>query len=201
MKSALRIFRVFLVAFFICVSIGCGKYARPLTPESVSPAAVNNLQVQGTLEGVNFSWNSPQTDRRGKELKDLSGYTVERKTLVNAADAVDSSVEFEELTTLEDVSIPTLLKEKERLRADEKPSHRAKIDGTLREFHYTDDSVTPGTQYLYRVVPQSYYGDGDVVQFVRVLFRGDASETTIFKGDDLDTGLDDSVFTSAPEEQ
>lgn len=178
--------RLFIWALIAQICVGCGKYMRPLPPEAVSPQAVEALVVQGTIEGVKLSWSSPINDRRGKELTDLSGYSVERKALVERGDAVNQKLKYEELAFLPDRSVQALKAERESLRAQNKPSHRAKIDSSLRSFEFFDRSAQPGQQYVYRIVPRNHYGDGAVQQYARVLFRGDSSEITLSQNDQLE---------------
>jgi hypothetical protein len=145
---------------------------RPIPPESVSPEAVKELKVQGSLTGVRLAWGSPVNDRRGKELQELDGDRVERKVISRPGDTVNSRVRFEKLAFVEDRSISDLLRQRELLRSQDKPAHRAKIDPAIQSFEYVDSSARPGEQYLYRVVPQSYYGDGAVQLVARVLKMG-----------------------------
>lgn len=179
---------------------GCGKYMRPLPPETVSPEAVRDLKVQPAVDGVRLSWGSAVKDRRGKDLRELDGYRIERKTLAQNGDALSSRVPFQKLTFLSDTSVKELEKQRELLRSQDKPSHRAKIDPKLQAFEFVDTSAQPGEQYLYRVVPQSYYGDGAVQMVARVLFRGDSSEVAMLGGLTADGDLPESVFGSDEED-
>jgi hypothetical protein len=186
-----------------CVALaasGCGRYMRPIPPESVSPEAVKELKVQGALTGVRLAWGSPVNDRRGKELQELDGYRVERKMISRPGDAVNSRVRFEKLAFVEDRSISDLQRQRELLRSQDKPSHRAKIDPAIQNFEYVDSSARPGEQYLYRVVPQSYYGDGAVQLVARVLFRGDSSEVSMLAGLTSDGDLIESALGADDEE-
>ena len=175
-----------LIVLFLA---GCGKYMRPVPPEAVSPQAVESLGVQGSIEGVRLAWGAPINDRRGKELTDLRGFSVERKLLSERSDAVNEKLQYQELAFLPDRSIEALKAERDSLRAQQKPGHRAKIDPSLRSFEFVDRSVQPGQQYIYRIVPRNYYGDGAVQQYARVLFRGDSSEIVITQNDQVEDDL------------
>ncbi|NDC39097.1 MAG: hypothetical protein EBZ48_13800 [Proteobacteria bacterium] len=180
--------------------IGCGRYMRPIPPEFVSADAAQEVKVQGTVGGVRLSWSSPVKDRRGKELKELDGYRIERKSLVKNGDTVSGRVRFQQLSFVQDGSVKELQKQKELLRSQDKPSHRAKIDPALQQFEFIDTTVKPGEQYLYRIVPRSYYGDGAVRVVARVLFRGDSSEVSMLTGLTSDGDVPESVFGTEDDE-
>ena len=185
-----------LSTLLILLATGCGRYMRPIPPESVSPEAVHGLTVRGSLEGVRLSWSSPSKDQRGKELKELDGYTVERKLITGSADLLKTRSRFEQIGFIEDRSVKELQKQKEELRAQDKPSHRAKVNPDLQKFEYVDSVARAGEQYLYRIVPKSYYGDGAVTMVARVVFRGDSSEVSMLSNLTSDGELSNSVFGS-----
>ena len=188
--------RILRLAAFVLAALlaGCGKYRHPVPPEAVSPAGVRNLQVQGSIEGVSFLWASPSTDRRGKPLQSLYGYDIMRKTVVGQGDVVNAKVRYDKIAYVEDHSLEELKSQQEQLRAEEKPTHRAKADPEMQKFQYLDTDVEAGKQYVYKIVPESYNGRGAVPQLVRILFRGDASEITIFESGEDDTDLTEDAF-------
>lgn len=156
---------------------GCGKYAPPLPPESFAPARVRTAVVSGTLEGVRFAWDSPSADQRGKELKAIEGYYIERKTLSKEADLLDSDIPFEVVGTVEDTHLVDLDSRRDAAQAEGKPTRRVSADPTLTKFVFLDSGVVPGQRYAYRIVPFNQGGQKGEAGLVQlVTFQGERSE-------------------------
>lgn len=171
------------LAVVLFATSGCGRYGPPVPPEAVAPAQVETLKVSAVAEGVRFSWNSPQSDRRGESLKSLDGYRVYRKSIEKPSDVTDSNIEFTLLGTLEDTHLEALEQARAEARAAGRPAHRARVDAKLTTFEFLDKEVAPGSTYIYKVVP---FNQGDVeseaFRLVRVLWRGDSSEISSVDG-------------------
>ena len=166
--------------FAVLLIAGCGKYASPRPPEDFSPAEVKELQVLPGLEGITFTWEAPDQDLRGKELKSIDGYRIYRKEIVKDSEILDTDVEYELLATVTDTHLEELERLREAAREAGKPTRRIKVDDTLIKFQFTDITVQAGKQYVYQLIPVNQ-GDveGSYTKLVRVLFRGEASEITI----------------------
>lgn len=132
---------------------GCGKYGPPVPPEYLAPSAVVDLSIQGSEQGVKFAWKSPQRDLRNHELKYLDGYRLYRSTLENPRELLQASRRFELLSTIQDTHLVALEEARAALRAEGKPSHRARPDAAKTHFEFLDSSVKEGSKYLYKLVP------------------------------------------------
>lgn len=165
----------------------CGRMEPPLPPEMFSPRAVKSLEAYATLDGVTFKWIAPDDDLQGEELESLHGYYIFRKEITKDSDVLNSEIEFEKLAVVEDTHIVIREEMREQARAEGKPARRIKAKPELKKFEYTDSTAKPGASYVYMIVP--YNQDdvkGKVRQYVRVLFRGDASRLVIVD----DPGID-----------
>lgn len=159
----------------LLVLVGCGKFGPPLPPEVFSPKAVDGLSVSADDAGVKLSWNSPDRDVRGDELRSLDGYLVQRREI-----SAEEDTDFETLETLPDVHLAALKEAREELRAKGLPTRRAKVSSDLTTFEYLDTLAEHGKNYLYKVVPTNQGGvEGEVLLFARVSFAGAASRTAL----------------------
>ncbi|MCB0311031.1 MAG: hypothetical protein KDD42_07340 [Bdellovibrionales bacterium] len=165
---------------FFCVLFlsGCGKYGPPMPPETLAPRPVKALEAEANLEGVKISWRAPEADLRGRELKSMDGYKVERKVV--DTEASEEQPEFEELTLIADQHVIQREILREQARAENKPTHRVKVEDALKQFSYLDGQVENGKTYIYRIVPINQ-GDveGRYTQLVKVLFNGESSEVFV----------------------
>lgn len=177
---------VIFVTLSLFMITACGKYAPPQPPEAFSPKGIQQLEVVANLNSLLFRWRAPDEDLRGKELKSMNGYNVYRKELSFPSDVTDEDVEFELITEIEDLHIEERDKLREAAEAEGKPIKRIKADGTLKQFEFLDDSLKPGHSYLYKIVPFNQ-GDieGQVLEMVKVQFRGQSSTVIIVKQDDF----------------
>lgn len=182
--------------FLLAVSYlsGCGKYLRPLPPEVVSPAGVEELAASASLEGVKLTWRSPTSDLRGKDLKSLTGYSVQRRVLTDKQSEDVSETVFEQISFIEDHSVEKLLEAREAARIAGTPQHRAKVDDSLKSFEFKDVNLASGAKYVYRIVPTNDSGEGATPKLVRVLFRGDSSEVAVIESGELEEELLEDPF-------
>lgn len=161
------------IALTAAMGTGCGKYAAPEPPERLSPAAVEVGEVIATGSGVTIQWLAPTEDQRGKRLKELLGYIVYRKELVRAADTLDPLKPFEEIKRVDDSSLARLKKKTDEAVQSGKPARRVSLASEERRVSITDETVTPGRTYLYKIAPFSSEGvDGGVESLIRVVFTG-----------------------------
>ena len=180
MRSVSKVSILFLALWLIVPLSGCGRYVAPLPPEAFSPRAVQRVQASPLLEGIKLSWDAPLLDARGKELQNMGGYRLYRKTLVNRGS--DEQPDFELITTIVDKSIAQLNMDRDRAVEQNKPRHRIKVRSELTHFEYTDVTLEAGERYIYKIVPYNQNEvEGQVNQIVQVLFRGDSSEIKILE--------------------
>jgi hypothetical protein len=190
--------RVAFVVLLVAVMTGCGRYKAPLPPEMFAPKNVDELSVTGTAGGVVLSWAAPDEDRRGKELKFIDGYAIQRKVIAHRGDETDPHVSFETIGFVKDRHVQIREDLRKAARAEGKIGRTIEAPKENMEFSYTDTSAIPSTTYIYQVVPQNQGGvDGGVKQFARVIFKGAASEVTLTKSDDSDVADDDKARRDA----
>ncbi len=167
-----------IIVFVLVALPGCGKYGPPVPPEALTPQSVQQLEFSAQMEGVTFTWRSPEQDRRGEELMSLDGYTIYRA----AIDDFDSYIEdpFEasqELAFIPDSHIMVREDLRKEARLKGLATRKVKVSSDLKSFRYVDTDLTPGLEYVYMIVPMNQDGEeGEVSQYIRVLFRGDSSE-------------------------
>ncbi len=158
----------------------------PISPEMVAPKEVDALEVTAKEEGIMFSWTTPEKDRRGKELKFIDGYSVERKELVERGDETDPDVEFFQLAFIPDTSITVREELREKARAEGKIGRKIQAPGELKQFSFLDPTPQKGRKYIYQIVPQNQGGvDGVVKRSVKVIFNGIESDISNFDDETL----------------
>ncbi len=174
---------------------GCGRFMDPIAPEMVAPKEVDALEVTAKEEGIMFSWTTPDKDRRGKELKFIDGYSVERKELVERGDETDPDVEFFQLAFIPDTSIKVREELREKARAEGKIGRRIQAPGELKQFSFLDPTPQKGRKYIYQIVPQNQ-GDveGVVKRSIKVIFNGAESDISNF--DDEAISVEDATATA-----
>jgi hypothetical protein len=193
-KRLLPIFVSCLWLLVILELASCGKFAPPIAPEKAAPQGVGALAVQTTDSAVIIQWTTPETDRRNKQLKQIDGYSIYRKTVASKKDIADEQIPFDKLAEVGDKAIAD--RETRRLEAIELGaiSRRVKIDPALAAHQYEDKTPQAGTSYLYKVVPLNQNGvEGEVRQFISITFRGASSDINIVTAKEL--GVDDFVST------
>ncbi|HMO02531.1 MAG TPA: hypothetical protein PKA79_06045 [Oligoflexia bacterium] len=161
------------VIFLLVFMLGCGRYHPPYAPEEVAPVAVGDLSVSATENGVKFQWSAPTKDGRGKELRQLNGYRIYRKTLTYLSDITNPRKEFELIAEIPDLFLVKLFELREQARAEGKSSHRARVPEEFKKYSYIDENLTPKISYLYKVVAFNQTGqDGGIGQLFKVDFDG-----------------------------
>ncbi len=119
----------------VSLALACGHKTPVYPPEFVAPQAIEDLRLTVSQSGIALSWSRPRTYAGGRPMDDLGGFVVLRAIQPTAG----SSVEFSPLGTI-------LVKDHGRFRQ-------------TRRFRFTDERLSPGTRYQYRV--QSFTLDGD----------------------------------------
>jgi len=193
------------IALLIIVSLllfGCGKYGPPLAPEVLAPQAVQNLRASAMLGEVRIQWESPQRDRRGRELKFIDGYDIYRADLL-ADQPMPSFLAIKELYTKVAFLPDNHIEERDRLRSEARelgqPLRRVRVDPELMSFVFVDRDLEGGKRYIYQVRPVNQRGvEGQVLQTVDVFYRGDLSEVFVGRGNMPDR--DDSLTEEGEEE-
>lgn len=166
---------------------GCGRYLAPVPPEMLAPVAVENLVVTPLNTGMFFSWSAPEKDRRGRELKDFEGYSVERKEIAKRGDETDPTVKFTELVFIPDTHIEKREELREEARAAGKISRNVKAPADLTKFSYTDATPHNGVTYIYQIVPKNNGGvKGQVGQVIKVAFQGAQSAVLLTNSQELE---------------
>jgi hypothetical protein len=133
----------FLVFFSVSISVavsllgGCGRKTLVRPPELVMPEPVNDLTLEVQEKGVTLRWGRTQKTAAGEDLDDLAGFVVLRA----AQNPQGQDSEFSQVAT-----IP--VEDRDRFRKNKK-------------FSYTDEQLTVGALYRYRVLAftlDGYYG-------------------------------------------
>lgn len=191
--------RLALASLCAAFAMACGKYSPPIPPEQLAPKQVEALQVTADAEGVVFKWSAPSTDRRGKELKYIDGYRVDRTEVrQDFLGALEGELEWDGIGNLRDTHVKVREKLRAEARAQGKVGRRVDAPAELKEFTFRDSTATPGKLYLYQVVPLNQGGvEGVSRNVARVLFRGTSSEISIVPrekidgttGEELDAGV------------
>jgi hypothetical protein len=166
---------ILLAITLACSVVSCGKVGQPKAPEYFAPEIVGEYSVSLVPQGIALSWKAPKNDRRGKELKEIDGYSVERAIL--APEDTVATAKFSELAFVTDGHILERDKLRASLRAQHKPSRSADVSGEKKLFSYVDTSAEAKDRNLnvmYRIVGINY---GSV--------RGARSKIAYKKGDAL----------------
>jgi hypothetical protein len=171
-----------LITMLSCAA--CGRYKNPLPPEVLAPRGVDAFMVTPRADGVLLSWKSPEVDRRGKELKSIEGYQVQRKQIVNRGDETAEDVAFKDLGFVKDRHIEVREKLRAEARAQGKIGRSIQAPEELTSFSYLDRTAAVGSTYLYQVLPMNQgRTEGLVLEVARVVFRGAQSEAVIIDAD------------------
>lgn len=156
----------------------CGRYGSTIAPEALAPRAVQQLEVMPDISGVKLSWESPELDQRGRELRMLDSYRVYRAVLADSAQVInDRSLAYELLTVVEDRHLAELESLRNEAEAQGRSARKIQSSKAARQFSYLDSNVTNEVVYVYKIVPVNQ-GDvyGAVNQLMRVRFRAADSE-------------------------
>ncbi len=119
---------------FLLVLPACGRKTAVRPPALVAPEPVRNLTLAIANDKVQLRWERPQRYMDGSEMDDLGGFVVLRA----AQNGQETTTPFVQIAV-----VP--VEDRDRFR-------RAK------RFSYTDEQLTPGTLYRYRV--QAFTLDG-----------------------------------------
>jgi hypothetical protein len=175
---------VILIASFMLP--GCARYRAPITPEELAPAMVENLTVTTDAKGVLLTWVASDKDRRGKELKSVEGYSIERKELIRRGDETDPEVRFEKLGFVKDAHVEVRDQLRKEARAAGKIGRSVKVPEEQMKFSFSDTSPELGKTYVYQVVPQNQGGtEGQVGQLIKIVFQGAQSAVVTTVSDEI----------------
>jgi hypothetical protein len=120
-------------------------------PELVAPQPVNDLTLEVREKGITLRWGRAQRTVGGEDLDDdLGGFVVVRAT----QDPQGKENEFSEIATIQ-------IEDRDRFRKNKK-------------FSYTDEQLTIGALYRYRVLAftlDGYYGSAS--NTVELVWRKD----------------------------
>ena len=177
-----------LVLITVFAATGCGKYLAPLPPEALAPRAVEGLEVTTTHEQVALIWVAPEEDRRGRELKSIDGYVIQRKEIVERGDETDPSIEYVELGFVQDLHVKIREDLRKEARAQGKIGRTIQAPDGLTSFSFLDSTAKNGKTYLYQVLPQNQGSvDGVIKQVAKVVFKGAESDVTILAVGDVES--------------
>lgn len=192
--------RAALVVALGFVMSGCGRYKPPLPPEMFAPKAVDALSVTASEGGVLFAWTAPDEDRRGKELKFIDGYAIQRKTIAEKGDETNPKIQFVTIGFIRDQHVTVREDLRAAARAEGKIGRTIESPGEYTKFSFVDPTAQRSTTYMYQVVPQNQGGtDGVVREVARVTFHGATSDIAMVPSLEVpedDTRIDDpgSIF-------
>lgn len=179
-----------LVLVLVAAVVGCGRYKAPVPPEMVAPKPVEALTVTATESGVVFAWTAPDEDQRGKELKSMEGYSIERKLIAEKGDETNPKVRFEPIGFVKDSHVEIRESLRAAARKEGKIGRTVEAPEEYTKFTFVDSKVERDKTYMYQIVPQNQGGtDGGVKEFPRVTFRGAASDVAMVPVTDLPMGV------------
>ena len=118
----------------------CGRKGPLMPPEALVPASVNQLSVQQQGADLVIAWSAPTKEKGGRPLRDLSGFSLYRRTV--PGDGSDCPACPDSWMLLKSVDVA--------LSGD--------VVRSGSTFIYRDLSVAPGTTSQYRVVALSSSG-------------------------------------------
>lgn len=171
----------FACTLLVAVGVGgCGRFKVPLPPEMFAPKAVDALTVTATESGVVFAWTAPDEDQRGKELKSIEGYSIQRKIIAERGDETNPKVRFDTIGFVKDSHVTVREDLRAAARKEGKIGRTIESPEEYTKFTFVDATAKRDQTYLYQVVPQNQGGtDGGVKEFARVTFRGAASDVAM----------------------
>ena len=129
-----KFFSVLCSLFFVTSNLfsvtflsACGRKTAVRPPELVAPEPVDDLTLAVEGKGVKLLWGRPQKYVDGSDMDDLGGFVVLRATH-NGQGEADSFTQVATVT----------VDDRDRFRK-------------AKKFSYTDEQLTAGTLYRYRV--------------------------------------------------
>src|SRR5262249_8230911 len=139
-----------IIISFLCLCLpACGKKTPVRPPELVIPEPTGDLTLDIEKGSVVLHWGRPQKYVDGHDLDDLGGFDVLRAT----QDAEGKTSAFTKVATIS-------IEDRDRFRK-------------AKKFSYTDNQLTVGTLYRYRV--QAFTLDGywsDPSNTVELVWKG-----------------------------
>jgi hypothetical protein len=165
--------------------VGCGRYKAPVPPEMLAPKAVDALTVTATEAGVVFAWTAPDEDQRGKELKFIDGYAIQRKPIIETGDETNPKVRFETIGFVKDSHVTIREDLRAAARKEGKIGRAIESPEEHTKFSFVDASAQRDKTYLYQIVPQNQGGtDGGIKELARITFKGAASDVAMIPATD-----------------
>ncbi|MBI3756718.1 MAG: hypothetical protein HY267_01955 [Deltaproteobacteria bacterium] len=127
----------------------CGRKTIVRPPELVVPETVNNLTLEVQSIGVALRWGRVQKRAGGDSLDDLAGFVILRATR-------DPQGKVSDFTQVASVPVD----DRERFRKN-------------KNFSYTDEQLTIGSLYRYRVLAFTLDGyRGEPSNTVEIVWQG-----------------------------
>lgn len=170
----------FTILSVLFLLTACGKYLPPIEPEEAAPEPLT-FATQRLENGVLYlTWNAPTKQLRGKELKDLDGYLVYRKEILNDPRLPYDDISYELLATIPDASIAEREQARKAAREEGKIGRRIMVPNDKKTVQYSDNTIVDGKTYLYKIVAYNQSDvEGDADQLVRLRFFGEKSEIAL----------------------
>lgn len=112
----------------------CGRKTQVRPPEMVAPEPITGLTAEVQDKGIKLRWERPQKYVYGGDLDDLGGFVIFRAD----QNATGEEAQFTRIAEMK-------VEDQERFRK-------------AKKFSYTDEQITAGTLYRYRV--QAFTLDG-----------------------------------------
>jgi len=136
MSSKFQYYFLSVTCTLILVTVlsACGRKTPVRPPELVAPEPINDLQAEVKDKAIRLQWGRPQEYVYGGELDDLAGFVISRAT----RNGTGQSSTFTQIAI-----VP--VEDRDRFRQ-------------AKKFNYTDEQLSAGTLYRYRV--QAFTLDG-----------------------------------------
>ena len=128
------LFSVTCALLFLTFLSACGRKTPVRPPELVAPEPLGDLTLEVESKGIKLRWSRPQKYVDGSDMEDLGGFVVLRA----AQNGKDQAGAFTQIATV-------TVDDRDRFRK-------------AKKFSYTDEQLTAGTLYRYRV--QAFTVDG-----------------------------------------
>jgi len=126
--------RLLSISVLLFILPACGRKTPVVPPELAGPEATDDLTLEVDNKGITLRWGRPQEYAGGNTMEDLGGFVVLR------------AIQPDQGQTNTFTKVATItVEDRDRFRKTKK-------------FTYTDDQLTAGTLYRYRV--QAFTLDG-----------------------------------------
>ncbi len=180
-------------ALIISTVMSCGRYGPPLPPEAYTPATVDNFLASPSPDGIVLTWNTPDKDRQGEDLEELTHYDILRSNTEDLLNFLkDPIVNSEVVGRVYSKNYELLLKRKSEARAKKEPSRMLENPDSFSKFSFADNSLSAdatnlGKTFIYSVVPYGREGlPGEVLWFTKITYDGDKSIVEMLSQNALD---------------